>query len=73
MSKLLNQWIDLFRAGNHGDKGSFTPEDVQQIVDNYRPEFHEAPAVIGHPKDDAPAYGWWSKLRRVGDVLQGQL
>jgi hypothetical protein len=73
VSKLLNQWIDLFRAGDHGDKGRFTEQDVQQIVDNYDPAKHEAPAVIGHPKTDGPAYGWWSQLRRVGGLLQGQM
>ena len=73
MSALANQWIDLFRAGDHGSKGMFTQEDVQQIADNYKTEFHEAPAVIGHPANDAPAYGWWEKVRRVGDLLQGKL
>jgi hypothetical protein len=73
MSQLANQWIDLFRAGSYGDKGDYSEQDLQQIVDNYKPSFHEAPACIGHPKEDAPAYGWWEQLRRVGDVLQGKL
>ena len=74
MSKLLNQWIDLFRAGDYGDKGTFTDQDVQQVVDNYDPTGgHEAPSTIGHKTTGKPAYGWWSKLRRIGDLLQGQM
>ncbi len=73
MSQLANQWIDLFRAGDYGEKGSYTEQDLQQIVDRYNPSFHEAPACIGHPEHDAPAYGWFEQLRRVGKVLQGKL
>jgi hypothetical protein len=76
MSKLENQWIDIFRAGKfHAgtDKEcQFTAQDVQQIVDNYDPAQYEAPAVIGHPKHDAPAFAWFSEVRRVGDKLQGK-
>jgi len=73
MSKLANQWIELFRAGDYGDKGQFTAADVQKLVDCYKPEFHEAPIRIGHTDDDkAPAYGWLEAVRRVGDVLEGK-
>ncbi len=73
MSKLVNQWIDLFRAGDHGDKGAFTEHDLHQIAANYDPANHEAPAVIGHPKTDGPAYGWFDKLRVAGNLLQGAM
>ncbi len=72
MSKLSNQWIDIFAAGDHGEKGNFSQADLDQIVANYNPAHHEAPAVVGHPKTDAPAYGWAESLRRVGDVLQAK-
>ncbi len=73
MSKLLNQWVDLFRAGNYGDKGTYTVADVQAIAASYKPEFHEAPIRIGHTDEDkAPAYGWLESLRCVGDTLQGK-
>ncbi|HEY4358267.1 MAG TPA: hypothetical protein VGN16_21150 [Acidobacteriaceae bacterium] len=77
MSKLLDQWIDLFRAGDYSadGKGSFTEKDLDGIVNNYDPAHYDAPSTIGHPKanDKAPAYGWWTKLRRVGDLLQGKM
>jgi len=73
MSALEGQWIDVFRAGDYGDKGSYTPVDLDAMVDNYNPARHEAPVVIGHPESDAPAFGWVAALRRVGDTLQAKL
>jgi hypothetical protein len=71
MSQLANQWIEVFRA-HKGENGEFTEQDVQKIVDNYNPSFHEVPVVIGHPKGNAPAFGWVEKLRRVGNVLEAK-
>ena len=65
--------FEIFRTGKHtSDKGitnEYTNEDLDKIVNNYNPEEHEAPIVIGHPKTNAPAYGWIEKLQRVGDKL----
>lgn len=73
MSGLEGQWIDVFRAGDYGDKGSYTPADLDLMVANYNPAQHEAPVVIGHPEHDAPAFAWVAGLRRVGDTLQAKL
>lgn len=74
MSKLTNQWIELFRAGDHGEKGKFTDADLDQIVANYQPSVgHEAPLTIGHAKGDAPAYGWFEAVKREGSLLLGKL
>jgi hypothetical protein len=70
VSQLTNQWVDIFAAGNHGEKGVFTDADLDGIVRNFNPAFHEPPAVIGHPKEDGPAYAWVEKLRRAGNTLQ---
>ena len=73
MSKLASQWIELFRAGDYGDKGTYSPADIQKIAENYKPSFHEAPLRIGHTDDDkAPAYGWLESLRASGDLLLGK-
>jgi hypothetical protein len=73
MSQLSNQWVDVFAAGDHGeDKGVFTEADLDDIVRNFDPAKHEPPAVIGHPKDDTPAYAWVDAVRRVGDRLQAR-
>ncbi len=75
MSKLANQWIELFRTGTAGDNGEFTNADLDQIVSNYRPgqpNFEEAPITIGHPTGPAPAWGWMESLKRIGSTLLGK-
>lgn len=73
MSKLTDQWIDVFASGKHREsEDAFTDADLDQIVSNYDPAHHEAPVVIGHPKSNGPAFAWVSAVRRVGNVLQAQ-
>lgn len=64
-----NGWVEIFRAGDYGDKGSFNEDDLDRVIANYDPDVHEAPACIGHPTDNAPAYGWASRLMRSGKTL----
>jgi hypothetical protein len=77
VSKLTDQWIELFRSGKHGgDQKEFTDAELDEIVANYspaNPEFEEAPATIGHPQQTAPAWGWFSELKRKGDLLLGKM
>lgn len=58
--KGLQDWIEVFRAGTHTDsKGrscTFTEADLDQMVGNLA--LGAAPAVLGHPKHNDPAYGW---------------
>jgi hypothetical protein len=68
---LNGKWIELFRAGDYGGKGSYTAADIDKMVANYDPAKHEAPLVIGHPEHDAPAFGWLDKLARIGNTLMG--
>lgn len=67
------QWIDVFRAGDYGDKGSYAQADLDQMVQGFESKHPDVPAVVGHPETDSPAYGWVDKVRRVGDLLQVQL
>lgn len=73
--RVNEQWIAIFQAGTHTDMAgnvrTWTTEDLDKIVEIYNAGEHEAPIVIGHPKIDAPAYGWVKELRRTGDVLEG--
>jgi hypothetical protein len=70
----MDNWFEVFRTGKHiaadGSERSYTEADLDKIVASYNPAKHEAPLVVGHPKDNAPAYGWVASLRRVGDKLQ---
>jgi hypothetical protein len=70
--KLGGQWLELFRSGDYGDKGDFSNSDLDQIVKNFSPSFHEPPVVIGHPEHDSPAYGWVDALKRSGEKLLGK-
>ncbi|MDA8170310.1 MAG: hypothetical protein M0Z48_00575 [Nitrospiraceae bacterium] len=69
--------IAVFRTGRHtdskGNKKEWTEGDLDEIVAKYDPAAHEAPVVIGHPKDNAPAYGWVERLQRVGDTLWAEI
>lgn len=60
------QRIAIFKTGTHtatnGDTLSFTADYLKDVVASYDPATHESPAVIGHPKDNHPAYGWVKAL-----------
>ncbi len=64
-------WIEIFRAGDYtgANKGKITRADLDRVVKNYDPTYHEAPNTIGHPADDKPAYGWIDGLMVDGDTL----
>ena len=70
------QLIEIFKAGKRHDANGveveITTTDLQQAVDAYNINFHESPAVIGHPKHNAPAYGWVKRLELDGDVLKAE-
>lgn len=65
--------IAIFRAGTHRDeKGrawTFSEADVAAIAAGYDPANHQAPHVLGHPKTDAPAWGWTKGLEVENGVL----
>jgi hypothetical protein len=69
--------IEIFRAGTHtaanGTTITFSQSDLEEIASGYNPEYHEAPIVLGHPADNAPAYGWVKGLRVAGDRLLATL
>lgn len=69
-------WDTIFRAGTHSDSQgrtrTFTKADLNRAVDAFDPAKREVPLCFGHPKDNAPAYGWVEGLRRVGDTLQAK-
>lgn len=67
------QALEIFKAGNHtsasGVALSFSESDLEATVRAYDPALHEAPIVIGHPKDNGPAYGWVSGLEYADGAL----
>lgn len=65
--------IEIFRAGTHTDSHgatlSFSEGDLASMAKAYDPALSEAPIVVGHPKADAPAYGWIKSLSAEGGRL----
>lgn len=57
-----NHAIHIFRPGRHtsmqGATIDFGEGDLIATAKAYDPTRHEAPLVIGHPRADAPAWGW---------------
>ncbi len=58
--------IEIFASGNRTDNAgvarTFSDADLAASAAAYDPALHEAPIVIGHPKTDAPAWGWVQRL-----------
>jgi hypothetical protein len=71
------QWVDIAIVGKFNDSTSvernLDRDFLSQVVANYTASEHEAPAVVGHPEEDAPAYGWVSDVRLTNDgILQAR-
>ena len=68
--------IEIFRGGTHTDmRGTtlaFGESEIADIAAAYDPALSEAPIVIGHPRTDAPAYGWVKALSARGDRLYAE-
>lgn len=62
MTKPVSARIEVFRPGTFtpmiGAPVSYSAADLKAIADAYDPATAPTPIVIGHPKIDAPAYGW---------------
>lgn len=58
--------LNIFKPGTHtssnGTVADFNEDIVRQSAAVYDPAKHEAPIVVGHPRDNLPAYGWVSGL-----------
>lgn len=69
----MKEWVEVFRAGTHTDSAgntrTWTEADLQKIAASYDPAKHEAPAVLGHPKDNHPAYAWVEAAKAEGGKL----
>ncbi|MCG8991453.1 phage protease [Laribacter hongkongensis] len=68
--------LHIFKPGRQtamsGAVLDFSESDLAASARAYDPALHEAPIVIGHPKHDAPAYGWVKSLAAGGDGLNAE-
>ena len=67
------KWIEIARTGTFTDSmgrpQTFTDTDLAAIAAAYNPQKRDAPLVFGHPKDNAPAFGWVRKVEKRGQKL----
>lgn len=65
--------IEVFRAGTHramdGTEAEYDARTLRLTAASYDPELYKAPVCIGHPRTDAPAYGWVQGLEFSNGVL----
>ena len=73
----LSARIEVFRPGTfrpmEGDPITYSAADLRAIADAYDPETAPAPVVVGHPKTDAPAFGWVQSFEYADDRLFANL
>lgn len=60
-------WCQIFKIGTHkdsrGNEKTWTNEDLEKIKLNFENNNQDVPICCGHPKTNAPAYGWVEKLK----------
>ena len=71
-NKGFSGWVEIFRGGKQraaNGKDYDGDELIAKAIAGFDPSFHEPPVVLGHPKEDMPAYGWVEGLK--SDVVNG--
>lgn len=68
----FEDWIPIFQGGRQIDSAGCV-HDGDALIDKALATFnaakHEPPVVIGHPVENAPAYGWVESLTKQGNLL----
>ncbi len=70
--KGFDDWIEIFIGGEQRDsQGRLHDGDaiIDKAISMFDPNKHEPPLVVGHPENNAPAFGWIEGLKRVGNAL----
>lgn len=70
--KGFDDWIPIFAGGKQRDSMGREHDGnalIDKAVANFNATKHEPPAVIGHPADNAPAFGWVEGLKKEGRLL----
>jgi len=70
--KGFDDWIPIFRGGKQTDSQG-REHDGDALIDvavaKFNAAAHEPPVCIGHPADNAPAFGWVEGLKKQGGLL----
>jgi len=68
--KGFDDWVPVFAGGMQIDSGGRAHDGdalIDRAVATFDPKTHEPPAVIGHPDETAPAYGWVAGVKASTD------
>ena len=66
--KGFDDWIEIFRGGKQIDANGVEHDGdalIDQAIATFDPQTHEPPLTVGHPKDNAPAFGWVEGLKKA--------
>lgn len=70
--KGFDDWIPVFQGGSQTDSAGRVHDGtalIDKAVSTFNAARHEPPVVIGHPKENGPAFGWVEGLKKQGDLL----
>ena len=73
--KGFDDWIPIFRGGRQIDGNGRAWEGdglIEKALASFDTAKHEPPVVVGHPRHDAPAFGWVAGLKKEGDLLMAK-
>jgi hypothetical protein len=69
--KGFDDWIEIFRGGKQTDsEGNEHDGDdlIDKAIAGFNAAEHEPPVVVGHPVENAPAFGWVQELKADVDA-----
>jgi len=72
--KGFDDWVPIFAGGKQRDsQGRMQDGDalIDKAIASFDAEVHEPPLVVGHPKDNDPAYGWIGGLKKAAQKIKG--
>lgn len=65
--KGFSGWIEIFKGGKVTDSAGVEHDGndlIEKALATFNAAEHTPPVVVGHPKDNAPAYGWVEGLKK---------
>ena len=64
--KGFGDYVEIFRGGAQEDSNGKNHDGdamIDRAISSFQASVHQPPLVVGHPKDNEPAYGWVKDLR----------
>ncbi len=68
----FDDWIPIFQGGRQTDSQGRQHDGtalIDKAVATFNAARHEPPVVVGHPKENGPAFGWVEGLKKQDDTL----